>query len=580
MAKMIPPYISEDVKSSGEKLIYNLFQNDPEAEDWIVLHSLALSKHTKRLYGEIDFLVLAPNLGVFCLEVKSGSVRRENGIWIFTNRFGESTIRARGPFEQAQEGMFSLLEAIRRKFGKEHRLAKVLFGFGVMFPHIIFPAEGPDQEGWQIYDRDSRRLPISAFIRQLSKRTLDKIKNIKPDVVLPTKEDVRQLVNYLRGDFERLVRKKDMISEIEEELDKYTSEQFLCLDQLEENPRCLFLGAAGTGKTMIAMESARRKIFKNKRVLFLCFNALLASWLQEQQISFRSGQITISTFHRFLEQLASAKPDRIRPESDKDDEYFKFDLPLLALTSIDEGYCEPFDHIIVDEGQDLIRPEYLDVLDALLLGGLSGGSWEIYADLERQAIFSEYSAQEMLSMLDERSSFARFKLKINCRNTKMIGEQTAMLTGFEEPPFLPAKVEGMPVEYIFCDKNDFTKELNSLLRRLNTEGVPPEFITILSPYRFENSSVSGLSNGVGITNLNKFGKFKSGINKVSFSTIHGFKGLENSYIILTDINSLNNPDVKSLLYVGMSRAKAGLFVIMDQTVEKEYKELVKRSLVS
>jgi len=579
VARMIPPYISEDVKSTGEKLIYNLFQNDPDTEDWVVLHSLALSKHTSRLYGEIDFLVLAPNLGVFCLEVKSGSVKRENGVWIFTNRYGESTTRTRGPFEQAQEGMFSLLESIRRKFGKEHRLAKVLFGFGVMFPHIIFPAEGPDQEGWQIYDRDSRRLPVSSFIRMLSNRTLDKMKNIKTDVVLPTKEDVRQLVGYLRGDFERLVRKKDLISEIEEELDKYTSEQFLCLDQLEDNPRCLFLGAAGTGKTMIAMESARRKVFKNKRVLFLCFNALLASWLQEQQISSRTGQITISTFHRFLEQLASANPDCDRPDSDKNDEYFKFDLPLLALTSIDEGYCEPFDHIIVDEGQDLLRPEYLDVLDALLLGGLKGGSWEIYADLEKQAIYSEYSAQEMLSMLEERSSFARFKLKVNCRNTKMIGEQTSILTGFEEPPFLPAKVEGIPVEYIFCEKNDFTKMLETLLRRLSSEGIPPESITILSPYRYENSSACGLTNGIDIVNLNKIGKFKSGMKKVSFSTIQGFKGLENSYVVLTDINSLNNSDVKSLLYVGMSRAKVGLFVIMNQAVEREYKEIIRRSLV-
>jgi hypothetical protein len=576
---MIPPYISEDVKSTGEKLIYNLFQNDPDTEDWVVLHSLALSKHTKRLYGEIDFLVLAPDLGVFCLEVKSGSVKRENGIWIFTNRYGESTTRTRGPFEQAQEGMFSLLESIRRKFGKEHRLSKVLFGFGVMFPHVIFPAEGPDQEGWQIYDRDSRRLPVSSFICQLSKKTLDKMKNIKTDVVLPTKEDVRQLVDYLRGDFERLVRKKDLISEIEEELERYTSEQFLCLDQLEDNPRCLFLGAAGTGKTMIAMESARRKVFKNKRVLFICFNALLANWLQELQITTRTEKLAISTFHRFLEQLASANPNCDISDLERNDEYFKYDLPLLALTSIDEGYCEPFDHIIVDEGQDLLRPEYLDVLDALLLGGLKGGSWEIYADLEKQAIYSEYSSQEMLSMLEERSSFARFKLRVNCRNTKMIGEQTSILTGFEEPPFLPAKVEGIPVEYIFCEKNDLTPKLELLLRRLRSEGIPPESITILSPYRLENSCVCRVSNGIDIINLNKVGKFRSGMNKLSFSTIQGFKGLENSYIILTDINSLSN-DVKSLLYIGMSRAKVGLFVIMNQSVEKEYKELVKRSLVS
>ncbi|HHV00457.1 MAG TPA: hypothetical protein GXX76_11475 [Bacteroidales bacterium] len=41
------------------------------------------------MYGEIDFLVLAPKLGVFALEVKGGRVRREDGVWYFTNRYRE-----------------------------------------------------------------------------------------------------------------------------------------------------------------------------------------------------------------------------------------------------------------------------------------------------------------------------------------------------------------------------------------------------------------------------------------------------------------------------------------------------------
>ena len=91
MARMIPPYISDEVKSRGERQIFDLFQNDPATADWVVLHSLGLSQHIKRLYGEIDFLVLAPGLGVFCLEVKSGEVQRRQGVWQFTNRYGQPT---------------------------------------------------------------------------------------------------------------------------------------------------------------------------------------------------------------------------------------------------------------------------------------------------------------------------------------------------------------------------------------------------------------------------------------------------------------------------------------------------------
>ena len=93
MARMIPPYVTSEVKSRGERQIFELFKNDPDTADWIVLHSLNLCHHTKRIYGEIDFLVLAPLRGVFVLEVKSGDVKRKGGVWFYTNRFKETAGR-------------------------------------------------------------------------------------------------------------------------------------------------------------------------------------------------------------------------------------------------------------------------------------------------------------------------------------------------------------------------------------------------------------------------------------------------------------------------------------------------------
>ena len=98
-------------------------------------------------------------------------------------------------------------------------------------------------------------------------------------------------------------------------------------------------------------------------------------------------------------------------------EFYTEDLPLLALQAIDQGLIEQFDTIIIDEGQDLIRAEYLDVFDALLKGGLAGGKWQIFCDFERQAIYSELSSIQMLELIEQRSAFASFNLSINCRNT-------------------------------------------------------------------------------------------------------------------------------------------------------------------
>ena len=90
MAIMIPSVISPEVKSNAERKIFEWFKNAPGTDKWIVLHSLGIATHNKVIYGETDFLVLAPQLGLFALEVKGGRVRRENGVWYFTNRYGNT----------------------------------------------------------------------------------------------------------------------------------------------------------------------------------------------------------------------------------------------------------------------------------------------------------------------------------------------------------------------------------------------------------------------------------------------------------------------------------------------------------
>ncbi|MFC2016891.1 ATP-binding domain-containing protein [Chloroflexota bacterium] len=584
MARMLPPYISEQVKSTGERQIFDLFKNDPGTEDWVVLHSLGLMRHAARLYGEIDFLVLAPSLGIFCLEIKSGDIRREEGIWRFMNRFGEVTTRTRGPFQQAEEGMFSLITAIKNKFGETSHLTRLLYGFGVMFPHVLFQLEGTDIEWWQIYDRDSRRLPVRKYIEQLSNnfrkkvghsRWFDEVRSI------PSKLDIDQLVTFLRGDFERLVTPRQMLSDVEAQLNEYTTEQYRCLDEIHDNPRCLFQGAAGTGKTMIAMESVHRNLFENHKVLMVCFNSILGKWLQSQ---FQSKELypnlTVGNFHHILGKLANISEDAMNSSVSKDD-FFKYELPLGALDAIDKGKLTPFDTLIIDEGQDIIRPEYLDVFEAMLKGGLAGGKWQIFCDFERQAIYSEYSASEMLGMLESRANFTKFRLTINCRNTRPIGEEINILSGFRSPVFLPGKVEGIPVEYYFYrDSEDEVKQLETILVKLRRQKIPAGNVTLLSPFRLENSCVININKAdFQIRSLNEQISFPMS-NMITYSTIHGFKGLENSYIILTDINRINDDEFKSLLYVGMSRAKVGLIVLMDEQARRDYNELLKKSLKS
>ena len=44
MATMIPSHIRDDKTSPAEQRVFDMFGEDPEAEGWIVFHSLGLSQ--------------------------------------------------------------------------------------------------------------------------------------------------------------------------------------------------------------------------------------------------------------------------------------------------------------------------------------------------------------------------------------------------------------------------------------------------------------------------------------------------------------------------------------------------------
>ncbi|MCD4785235.1 MAG: ATP-binding domain-containing protein [Candidatus Eremiobacteraeota bacterium] len=229
----------------------------------------------------------------------------------------------------------------------------------------------------------------------------------------------------------------------------------------------------------------------------------------------------------------------------------------------------------------MIRSEYLDVFDSLIKGGLSGGKWEIYSDFRRQAIYSEITASDMINMLDSRAQFTRFQLTYNCRNTRPIGEETSLISGFETPPFLPNKIEGIPVEYFFYgNQREEIKSLEKILKNLKKAGIPFRNITILSPHKFDGSIASKLdSNDYSIINLFDKAVLFPRRRKITFSTIHGFKGMENSYVIIVDIDSLSEDYQKCLLYIGMSRARVGLSLLISRESRDYYRELVRKSVV-
>lgn len=579
MARMIPSIISPDTKSNAERRVFKWFSEAEGTDNWIVLHSLGLSNHVSLIHGEIDFLVIAPNYGVFALEVKGGRVKREDGMWLFTNRNGNTTRKSRGPFEQAWDGIHSVMgDSLRERLDSSHiHISNILYGIGVMLPDIEYENVGVDEEAWQVFDcNDSDN--VRDYIIRLSEGAQKKWRETYgffPDNKLPTNRDAKYLAGLLRADFDKAVAMRAKIKYAEQELLELTQEQYKCIDQLEENRRGIIYGPAGTGKTLLAVEEAKKMTLKNHKVALFCFNNSLGRWYQDYFESAPDAvrPAYIGTFHSFLMGVIKKKGINLDVPKDETEKelFYSETLPCQAMEVL---LYEPyeFDEIVIDEAQDLISNNYIDIFDLIIKNGFDHGNWKFFGDFTRQAIYSDsIDAKDMFEMIESKTSFIRYKLTINCRNTKQICSEIQTVTGFEPPSELWSKTDGIPVEYsTFSNPVEEYDKLQELLNRLSSKNIDASSITILSPYRREKSVVDMFDKKI------KDFSFKQQ-NSITFSTIQSFKGLENTVIILVDIDNIN---YEQLMYVALSRARTGLFVFLTDDAKKEYDKLFARRLLN
>ena len=403
---------------------------------------------------------------------------------------------------------------------------------------------------------------------------------------IPTASDVKAIRNFLRPDFELIVAKGVSVGRIEERLLRLTEEQYARLDELEANPRCLFEGAAGTGKTLLALECARRASDRGSRVLFVCFNRLLGDWLQEQT---RGSGITAGTWHGIVRRFIaeSSVSDEFTDkeqgalESGHTRELFEELYSFYGEVALEEQGSR-FDVLVMDEVQDLCQQHVLDVLNLAILGGLAGGRWAIFGDFTRQALYG--SREEPVTALSRYSQhFVRAKLTLNCRNTRRIAEETMLVSGFKKPPFRLGEETGLPVEHRYWKTpDDLVASLTNVAERLTKEKISIEDIVVLSPRQREKSGLGGVQEVSGFPLVDISRGIVTSQPSLSFSTIHSFKGMESPVVILVDVDELDAEEHQSLLYVAMSRARSLLVLMISEkarhSIERRIRTGMKQEL--
>ncbi len=555
MAKMFPKTFPEDSSSSGERKVFE-YLKDYAPADWFVLHSFRLPKHKAVVFGEADFVVVAPKLGVFVLEIKSGGVGFDGSDWIFINRNHEKSYKKRGPFQQGHDAMFEIERIIVEKLGASYSRTNLMYGYGVIFTdEANFPISTiTEDESWRLCQKTDNN-DYCAFVKKLHKNFVEELKQLGKRV--PTEltfTTAETIAKTLRPMVDCVVPLKSFVQETEKDIISLTEEQYACLDDIEINDQIVVTGGAGTGKTLIAVEEAKRSV-EEGTVAFFCYNKNLADFIRG---NIDKDKISVYSLHAYLTKICGVKTEGF----EKDDEFFEKILPQLACEVVKEqGIC--FDKIIVDEFQDLCTEEYLSFFDKVLKNGLMEGKFTFYGDFARQAIYKDAS----LTTLKNIAFFARKHLSINCRNTLFIGNELINITGYEDKQYR-LKITGEPVDFfIWNEKEEQGAKLLETIKDLKKKGFKSSSIMVLSPKRRNRSIVGQCDEDEFL--IGNYGEDSSAYLAM-FSTVHAFKGLESEIVILTDIEDYSDPQ---LMYIALSRARSKLIVLESTGASKQRKKL-------
>lgn len=569
MTVMIPPVPLLSAPSS-EKQVFKIIRDMPVSEDYYCLHSVGLARHHRKTYGEADFIIISP-LGVFCLEVKGGHVVRKDGIWTI-GWPGRSYESIEGPFKQAQETIFPLIDEISQRLGKNFK-SKTMVGWGVVIPDQPFRDEDPEWSLNVVCDAGGKE-NFMAYLERLATHTKEREslhKRKYPKLLSP--EECRELADCFRGDFNNISRIGDLIGVSQDEITELSKQQYTVLDHTLDpsNPRIKCTGAAGTGKTLIALEAARRLASEGLSVLFLCYNRLLGEHLKTKTIE-TDGTIHIWSLHQFMRNiiiLSGYREDLVDREnrSNDDTELFGSIYPDLfetaGLKGVSDQIIELFDVLIIDEAQDVLYSPTIDVLGILLKQGLEGGRWLFLLDPDLQSEIYGKMDQRVITTIDNYCT-ANLSLKENFRNPETVVDQICRLTGITKPD-CKRKIKS-PVEYItYSSRAEQTRKLKSLIIKLLSEKVAASSITILSGSSRNDSSIS--SNPPEISKKLVWLDSKSintvDSNCITACSVSAFKGMENEIIILTDLPSPTGTWEKSVAYVGMSRSLVKVYALVD-----------------
>lgn len=524
---MIPAFGPLDTGSRGETILFKIFK-EQLSDEFTVIHSLPwLCSAVKEISdsfaptGEIDFLIIHPELGLLALEVKSGRYRI-NGI-TFVHLKLDKTIT---PVHQVRRNVHGLAQWLGTDTSLRFRI-----GYGLIFPDSDFGDEIVNAALVDLSVKPPQSIVIDKRqVPQLGVRIVEMMEYWKKTLDTPTLSEgiAEKLIQKLCPKFDGSPTWATRVIYDSHIWLPLTTEQSKVVADACSQARMVITGWPGTGKTLISIALAREMIRQGKRVLVLTFNSRLRDHLA-RQLGFTAAEGMVSTWH----SLCALAHKRLGLPGDFSNVWYQSDCANDLQTALTSSFLDPYDVLIIDEAQAL-RPEW----HAILLGWFRERKVVAFCDETQTFPFENGTTLKELCRLI--GVVDPFLLTIALRTPKAVTERL---------------LDVKPVSYqLQCPRPE---EIDTI-RELVVENDWQTMLDLINEFKAEGV------NGSDIVVLSKFGLYEEGktaINELgaSHEVVSRFRGLEAPIVIVLGAEDMD----EGQLFCAYSRATTAFVAIYD-----------------
>jgi hypothetical protein len=501
------------------------------------------------IYGEIDFLILNPYGRVLAIEQKETQIE-VNAKGEFVPIYKD----ARGPSKSSKtinSQVARNIGSLRTEYQKRHPEQRIEIDHLLYVPNAKVGKNLPANIALgRIVDSTNRDQLISIINEMFDKNPMPTgdhtAKTLDIQTFFLDKADVSPQIGLIgQSARQRTTRLSSGLAEWAE--------------RLEFSPYRLWVqGTAGSGKTQLALKELRKAADQNLTAMYICFNRALVDSVKLSAPNPKNCW----TFHELARFVAESQGQVI----DFGDEATFKQMVDYFLTHYDD-LKEQLDVLVIDEGQDFY-PEW----GAVLLELVKPDGRMIWLEDSSQRIYGRPSI--------EPEGWVKLSSPTNYRSPQHVLTLINGLDLTDEYLQTGNGYAGLAPGHFVYQEGGVVETTVLAVQDLIDQGFAPESIAVLSFHGAKNSVfLSGTVekiNGFSIKKPTGYDKDSNATwskGELLVDTLYRFKGQCADAIVLTEIDFTEWDQVtKNKLFVGLTRARLTINLVMSTTVEKLFIE--------